>query len=302
MFLVKVWRDQPVFQYSPRHQFTGARSHRDVMPQIHYYSFVAVLASVPSLIYPPTAISGTKIYLVATRIKAGKRMGAVLPLICLPIFAFPCGWDNDTLSAESKGLPKLLDAIVGRVPIYPKEYYNFRISRSVQIVAKEPYNLNELDNLTVAYDKLGNSKLAFFYSDLKRQALIKHPDKEHEYRYYANRGTIEAHAWLRGKDHANKHLLDRSIANLKKCIEINPDAHFGREIVQVKLIEIIRDAITTPYPITKKSWLNYAEPPDSHLAEWDKFVTKIGASKVQQGLIGIMTLGGDQIPLISSAP
>ena len=223
-----------------------------------------------------------------TAIRSKKALANLLAVGLLAAFSCACGWDNDTLAAESKGLPDLLDALVGRVPIYPKEYYEFRANRSSQIVKQDPTNLDELDNLIVAYDKLGDSKHAFFYADLKRKALLLTPNKEHEYRYYANLGTIEAHTWVRNKNYSDKTLLDRSIKNLKKCIEINPNAHFGREIVQVKLVELMREAKNI------EEFPNEASQNDHLFENWDAWVTFVkatGAEKVQKGIVGIMTLG-----------
>ena len=73
-----------------------------------------------------------------------------------------CAWDYDTMSAEAKGLPDLVDALVGRIQIYPPEYYQFRIDRSSKIVANDPANLDELDNLIVAYDNLPQTIFSLF--------------------------------------------------------------------------------------------------------------------------------------------
>ena len=222
------------------------------------------------------------------------KLGLLLSIGCVgtATLSAACGWDNDTLAAESKGIPELLDALVGRIAIYPKEYYEFRIARSAKIVASDPSNLNELDNLIVAYDKLGDFSRAIASANLKLKALKAKPNKEHEYRYYANLGTIEVHEWLRRNDHTDKSLLDQSIKDLKKCIEINPDAHFGREIVQVKLVEMIRrSAASLTYPQKQDKSLDYPIPDGKNTDEWEKFVSETGSQKVQKGIIGIMSLG-----------
>ncbi|MBS1703360.1 MAG: hypothetical protein JST12_16985 [Armatimonadetes bacterium] len=208
-----------------------------------------------------------------------------------------CLWDYDTLSNEARGLPDVLDAIVGRVPVYPKEYYEFRVRRSSAIVAKDPDNLDELDNLIVAYDKLGDDASAFHYAAMKAKALALQPNADHEYRYYANLGTIEAHSWVRGKDHKDRSLLDKSIAHLKKCLELNPNAHFGREIVQLKLIEMVR-ASKGPYDDTEKRgpygdiYVVSRDVSEAAYSEWQKFIEKNGIDKTQKGIIGMMMMGG----------
>lgn len=220
-----------------------------------------------------------------------KNFASLILIALLPSHVHACGWDNDTLSAEAKGLPELIDAIVGRIPIYPKEYYQFRIDRSSKIVLSNPDSLEELDNLIVAYDKLGNSQKSFYYCALKKKALEKTPNKEHEYRYYANLGTVEAHTWVRNKNFSDKKLLDQAISNLKRCVAINPDAHFGREIVQIELLERMRSAPKPQEYIPAEIANTLSQPPPAEYDKWVQFMNKVSVDKVQKGIIGIMSLG-----------
>lgn len=220
-----------------------------------------------------------------------KNLASLILIALLPSHVHACGWDDDTLSAEAKGLPQLVDAIVGRIPIYPQEYYQFRIDRSSKIVLSNPGNFEELDNLIVAYDKLGNSQKSFYYCALKKKALEKTPNKEHEYRYYANLGTVEAHTWVRNKNFSDKKLLDQAISNLKRCVAINPDAHFGREIVQIELLERMRSAPKPKEFIPSEYAQELPKPPSDEHEKWVQFMDKVGIEKVQKGIIGIMSLG-----------
>ena len=86
----------------------------------------------------------------------------ILATIAMAAMSAACAWDYDTMSAEAKGLPDLVDALVGRIQIYPPEYYQFRIDRSSKIVANDPANLDELDNLIVAYDNLPQTIFSLF--------------------------------------------------------------------------------------------------------------------------------------------
>jgi hypothetical protein len=63
---------------------------------------------------------------------------------------------------------------------------------------------------------------------------------QHRYRYLANLGTFHAHDWIRRpKEARNSDLasLRRAEELLRAAIELNPDAHFGREKYQLMAIE-----------------------------------------------------------------
>jgi len=75
----------------------------------------------------------------------------------------------------------------------------------------------------------------------KRERLDQSPDAEHEYRYLANLGTFHAHRWI-GNGGDRESLSDLEIAAdlIRRAIELNPDAHFGRERYQLLAIEWLR--------------------------------------------------------------
>lgn len=222
------------------------------------------------------------------RIMCAMRRLLVLTLANFTIVALGvcCAWDNDTLSAEVKGQPKLLDAIMGRVAYYPPEYYQFRIRRSTDIVKSNPNNLEELDNLIVAHDKLKSPETSYLYLALKRKALDKNPNKEHEYRYWANLGTVEAHEWWRSKERSPR-LLESAITHLEKCVAINPDAHFGREIVQIAILKFFQKSLDAQEK-AKSSELS----PYDLMKEIEEEILSIGLKKFQKGVLGMMSLGG----------
>jgi hypothetical protein len=213
--------------------------------------------------------------------QVNRRIGLILLGAVIASQASACAWDYDTLSQEAQKSPDVLAALVGRVRTFPPEYYEFRIRRSSEIVAKDPKNLDELDNLIVAHDKLKDAKASFRYLAMKRKALDAKPNKDHEYRYWANLGTVEAHEWVRQgkKDDA---LIKSAIKNLETCIKLNPSAHFGREIVQVRMLQVMLEQVQDSQRKTPRAY-------DEESA-LDVFM-ELGRDKIRKGAIGMMSVG-----------
>ena len=72
---------------------------------------------------------------------------------------------------------------------------------------------------------------------------------DHRYRLLANQGTFYAHRWLAGSRSPTD--LAQAIALVEAAIALNPDAHFGREVIQLKALYWLRDAppLTDPRDI-----------------------------------------------------
>ncbi len=160
----------------------------------------------------------------------------------LPGISGACLWDRDTLASEVKGFPETLEVIVGRFERYPDLYYQMRVERLKSAILQQAKDLALYDDLAVAYDRLGQSDRAIAWMERKRAQLDLAPDKEHEYRYFANLGTFHAHRWLKnGKNWEDMADIERACELIAKAIEINPNAHFGREKYQLMALEWIRD-------------------------------------------------------------
>ncbi len=151
-----------------------------------------------------------------------------------------CLWDRDTLAAEAAGLPGVVNIIVGRFDRWPDAVYEERLARVGAEVEGEPGRLGLYDDAGVACDKLGRHGEAVEWMARKRAQLdlLGSPDEEHEYRYHANLGTFLIHRWIAGG--ADRGAMGDAHAardHIARAIEINADAHFGREGVQLRLIE-----------------------------------------------------------------
>jgi len=153
-----------------------------------------------------------------------------------------CLWDRDTLAIEAKQVPDVVNIITGRFERYPPLYYEMRRDRVLQEIAEDPRMLPLYDDLAVAYDRLGDSDSAIEWMAKKKAQLEILADREHLYRYYANLGTFHAHRWLsQGRNWEDMSDIDLACELIAKAIEINPDAHFGREKYQLMALEWIRD-------------------------------------------------------------
>ena len=156
---------------------------------------------------------------------------------------FACSWDRDTLRIEAEGLPDTVHAITGRFERNPALYYEMRLERVALGLEADPTNLALYDDAGVACDRLGRGDDAIEWMERKRALLAGLETnldvyREHQYRYLANAGTFYAHRWFRnGADFERLDDLESAIGFIEAAIELNPDAHFGREKYQLMALE-----------------------------------------------------------------
>ena len=164
-------------------------------------------------------------------------------LLTLPHPTVACLNDRDTLASEAQRRPDVLRAITGRFERNPPLYYDMRIARLKAELARNPAILSDYDDIAVALDRRGFDDEALRWIERKKRYLPpfhsqSHNDTETWYRYYANSGTFHVHRWIHGgADPAQRSDLMAARAQIAKAIEIKPDAHFGREKYQLKVID-----------------------------------------------------------------
>lgn len=149
-------------------------------------------------------------------------------LICSPCLA--CLWDYDTLRDEKRGLPGVAEVLAGQWERHSAFFYRHRIEAMQTKLAATPDDQDALDNLAVAYEKIGDFDHAIAVMLDKGRRF---PD---QYTTASNLGTFYM---LQGD-------LDRGIERIRKALTINPNAHFGREKYQLMLAEYLRDAKSDP--------------------------------------------------------
>lgn len=134
-----------------------------------------------------------------------------------------CLWDYDTLQQERSRFPNTLELITGWFPRHSDAFYHWRVQDRTSRLAKNPEDKEAYDDLAVAYEKLGEHERAI---EIIQQKEERWPG---EYETAANYGTFLIH---QGK-------FREGLVEIRRAIEINPDAHFGREIYQQKLVEYV---------------------------------------------------------------
>jgi tetratricopeptide (TPR) repeat protein len=148
---------------------------------------------------------------------------AIVALALLPTMLSACLWDHDTLAMERQRFPSVLELITGKFLRHSPEFYVWRVEDRKRRLEQDPNNLALLDDLGVAYDKLGQHDLAL--ATVKRAEMLN----EGRYETLANRATFEFHA---GR-------LKEGMPYLDKALQINPAAHFNRERYQGYVVDLI---------------------------------------------------------------
>ena len=133
-----------------------------------------------------------------------------------------CLWDYDTLAMERARMPNALEAITGKFLRHSKAYYQWRVDDRVARIKSDP-TAALYDDLGVAYDKLGEHAKAI---ETAQTCERLYPGR---YETAANLGTFLIHAGS----------LEEGLEHIDRALELNPDAHFGRERYQKLLVEYV---------------------------------------------------------------
>ena len=177
-----------------------------------------------------------------------------IPLILLLAIhsAGACIWDRDTLKEEAKGRLDTVTATTGRFDRYPARYYEMRLERVTKELEEKPGVLDLYDDAGVACSRLGRHDDAIIWMAKKAEALVSMPveeTNEERYRYLSNLGTFLLIRWIvqpEAERSADLTDLQASETFIRQALQLNPDAHFGREKFQYKLIRWLLDAQSPP--------------------------------------------------------
>lgn len=214
---------------------------------------------------------------------------ALAVLLTLPAAATACLWDHDTLAQERSRFPTALELITGKFLRHSPEFYEWRVRDRRKKLQADPTNLLLHDDLVVALDKLGRHDEAL--------AVVEAANKLQSNRYEteSNWGTVLIHA---GR-------LEEGLAHLDAAVRINPDAHFGREVVQRQVVRWVLDARKAgrTLPVTA------VREPDadgrafwSLLADWPAQEEKAGNhAAAVKGVLGMMRFGRHDSPVLLEA-
>ena len=232
---------------------------------------------------------------------AGITAALALPALS----ASACDWDADTLDMETHAFPEVIEVLTGTYVRHSSVWYEWRVrDRTARLGGPEgPWadpvaRLALLDDLAIAYDRLGRSEEAVATA---RTALALDPNR---YASLSNLGTVLLHA-----GHPGEGLL-----HLRRAVEVNPHAHFDREKFQIAVWEYVEsrrvggtvrlplhdpeasdpegnDERTTTFP----QWLRDRHPTPGlsvHLIDdWDH-------ATLAEVLVGMVSVGGRADPAL----
>jgi tetratricopeptide (TPR) repeat protein len=228
-------------------------------------------------------------------------IATIILLITSPAIA--CLWDYDTLRDEKRGMPGIAEVLAGQWERHSKFFYENRVAKMKSLLAVHPENQDAIDNLGVAYFKLGDSDSAI--------AVMLDKEKRFPGKYttYSNLGTFYM---LKGD-------LDGAINCLHKALAINPNAHFGREEYQLDLAEYLQKAKADPSVLDHSFVYAIVNPPQA-ATEPATDLSDVGSLEVEEferdrnygnpgrfesaglkpnifeGVVGMLRFGTDQSP------
>ena len=184
-----------------------------------------------------------------------------------------CLNDRDTLGYELNNRPDVQRALTGRFDRFPPQYYEMRVDR---LRAQAKLTADEYDDLAVAFERLGRGKAAL--DAIAPKINLHNLTVRDRYRFYANRGTFYSHDWLRnGASAANLSELRKAETDIAMALKLNPNAHFGREGVQ---LEVLR------WLLAVKS----GKPNTPTLGDW--LMDRMPEVELDKSLAGVIMLGG----------
>ncbi len=230
-------------------------------------------------------------------------MNRFLPLallVCFPLSSRAClnDRDSDALAVQNNRFPNALRVISGRFERNPPRFYRMRIARVQNELKSKPRDFALYDDLAVAHDKLGDDETALKIMAQKRALLPvfnskDKANKEAWYRFYANDGTFRAHRFLRdGAKVERIGEMKRAREEIKRALQIKPNAHFGREKYQFAVMDWIVASKTKKTKASLADFLdnrfelNLVDAGDQH-----RNYTPPELKNAARGLSGLIVLG-----------
>lgn len=156
-----------------------------------------------------------------------------------PRAARACMWDSDTLKEESLGDREVAAVVTGDLGKHSAAFYQAKVTYTRALVERGGAPAERYDDLAVALAKTGAVDEALAVLVAKD---ARFPDL---YTTHANRGTFLA----------SKGDLAGALAELRRAVAIDPHAHFGREHVQVRLLEWMAGLAQDPTRVERETFL-----------------------------------------------
>lgn len=222
-----------------------------------------------------------------------RHLALLLALLTTPALA--CLWDRDTLAMEREQFPTVLEIITGKFLHHSEAFYRWRVEDRRKKLAATPDDLALRDDLAVALEKSGRTPEGI---EVLRGSLAKDPQR---YETLANLGTLLIHD---GK-------LEEGLGFIRRAITVNPDAHFGREVYQQKLVEYVMSqrAAGATLPLRKVPGVKDSERSffwflgtEKRLGDTPYRDTRdVDLAKAAQGVLGMLVFGNNDSPVLHEA-
>jgi hypothetical protein len=157
-------------------------------------------------------------------------------------------------------LAMVQDVIHERFPKHGQAYYkqrNHEVREELAKLEKTPWDTRPADRYFALLDDLGSGLDHLGEDDEAVRVLREKLRQQQErgwkgrdlYTTYANLGTFLIHGNFKQAmqgDAEAKERLREGLQFIHRSIEVNPEAHFGREIWQAVAVEYLLDALTNP--------------------------------------------------------
>lgn len=182
---------------------------------------------------------------------------------------------------ERRRFPGALRLIAGHFVHHGPDFYEWRIEDRTRRLEERPDGLRLLDDLAAAYDKTGDHDAAI---DTMQRAQSLAPDR---YETQANLGTFHAHAGH----------FDQALVHIERALEINPQAHFGRERYQALLIRYLQERGGST-GLSLSGAEGFAAYVFAHRPAGDRPEAQAKAIK---GVLGMMHFGKHDSPILLAA-
>lgn len=214
---------------------------------------------------------------------------ALAALWFLPLLV-ACIWDSETVREEVRGLPSVEDAIFGKYPVHTVEYWEWRVDTSARTLDQKSNDFDAMNDLAVACEKLGDVDRAI---DIMERKLAL---DDRAYTTHANLGTFLVHKALGpvGKEMADAEvdaLIERGLSHLKRAVQINPDAHFGREKYQIMAVEWTQRVRKDPELAETTDFLGLEQ-----VRSYGRITAALDRAGIDldvlEGVVGMMRFGG----------
>lgn len=219
---------------------------------------------------------------------------AAVLILLVPTVAVACLWDYDTIKMERSRFPETLELITGKFLRHSPEFYEWRVENRQRRLQAEPSNVALLDDLSVAYDKLGKHDQAI------ATALSIEKIAPGRYETAANLGSFYLHS---GR-------MQEGIREIDRALQINPDAHFGREKYQKLLAEYVlkRRQKKATFPLSVDPGINRGLDTAEHTFSRFLYPENEARGTPQQtyepaikGVLGMMKFGNHASPVLLEA-